>query len=113
MIESAIEEAKEFGGAVDSMAPEDRQEQIAKFMDDGYMFGPDVQREMQRIDDMPEAADYIETVGDDFDRILGPLMEEFGNILQPIIQSEMDGALGEMFGDIGNALGDAFGDSEE
>ena len=112
-ITSAVEDARAFADAVGSMSEDEKREEIARFVDDDYLMPPVFTAEMQRIDDLPGAIDYMETVELDFDAMFDPLAEEFTSILNPFVQELMSDAMGAMFDELGDMVGEMFEDKDE
>ncbi|GEM_PF-2768545 len=112
-VTSAVEDARAFADAAGSMSEDEKREQIARFVDDDYLMPPIFTAEMQRIDDIAGAIDYMETIELDFDAMFDPLAEEFTSILNPFVQELMDDAIGAMFGEVGDMVGEMFEDKSE
>ena len=99
-----------------SLSPEDKQEEIAKFQDENYFFDKEIEKEMDRIAELPGAQEYFETFKTELEGRIQPHMEEFALQMAKFMESlmgDMMGGMMEGMGDMMGGMGDMIGETVE
>jgi len=105
VLRSRVDEVKEFAAVAGSMTPENRTKMIAMFLDDNYMFSPELQSAMARVDGLPGVAEHTEARGNEFDTQMDPLLQEFQDVLMPIAEKEVEVQVATMTNDMSKLVG--------
>jgi hypothetical protein len=82
-----------------SLSSEVKQTEIAKFQDDNYFFDKDIEKELDRIANLPGAEEYFESFKEEVEMRIQPHMEEFALQMAKFMESLMGGMM-EGMGDM-------------
>ena len=93
IFKSAIYSLKAFFENMFSMTPEEQQEKSKQFQDESYLLSPEVMKELDRLDKLPGAADYVETFADEMDKRLDPYLEQFTEQMGKLMETFMGGMM--------------------
>jgi hypothetical protein len=85
-----------------SLSSEAEQEEIAKFQDEEYFFDKEIEKELDRIADLPGIEEFFETFKKELEGRIQPHLEEFA--------MEMAKSMGDLMGDMMGGFGEIFGD---
>jgi len=106
---SAIDILKAFIENMVSMTPEEQQAEAAKFQDENFLISADVMQEVERLNNIPGAAEYAESFSLELEKIMKPQMEEFEQQMGKLMENLMGG----IFGGITDAMDQVFSSGSE
>jgi hypothetical protein len=111
MFKSAVGMLQEFFENATSLTDESLQEKMAKFQDEQFIFDRSIEAELDRIGELPGAAEYFDSFRDEMEARITPYLEEFTKqmteILSKLMGDMMEGmmsGLGEMMGEMGESM---------
>ena len=96
VFKSAIDALKTFFENMFTMSPEERGEKSTEFQDDDYLLSPGIIKELERLDQLPGAAEYAQPFGDEMEKRLGPYLEEYTQQMGKVMQAFMGTLMGGM-----------------
>ena len=105
LLKSALGILKTFFERSFSLSASEKEEEISNFQDDSFLFTKEVNDELERIYDLPGAAEFMDDFMADMEKELEPYMEEITAELEKIMGEFM----GNLMGGIVEGLGAAFG----
>jgi hypothetical protein len=99
-IEGIFKAASELLGEYqgEEIAPEEKAKVLAKFQDENYLFDKEVEQEMNRIDSLPGAIEYVDSFQGELDSRMQPHLEEIERKISIIMDSMMGGVMDEVGG---------------
>jgi hypothetical protein len=116
MFKSAVGMLQKFFESATSLTDESLQERMAKFQDEQFIFDRGIEEELDRIGELPGAAEYFESFREEMEERITPYLEEFTQkmteILSKFMGDMMEGVmsgLGEMMGEMGESMELDFG----
>lgn len=120
LYKAALAVLKNFFETALSMGNEEKEQEIARFQDDNFLFDQDIEQEMTRIDSMPGADEFFDEFGTEMERRIAPYMEEIskemalhmGELLGGMMEGMMEG-IGEIFGDMEDSAGEENEEKDE
>ena len=105
IFKTAIMALKDFFENMFSMSPEEQQEGSMKFQDQNYLLSPEIEKELERLDQIPGGEEYAEEFGNEMEKRLGPFIEEYTQQMQKMMDQFMSG--------MAEGMAQAFGGEEE
>jgi hypothetical protein len=88
-----------------SLSPEKKQSEMAKFQDDNYFFDREIEKELDRIANLPGAEEYFESFKEEVEMCIQPHLEEFA--------LQMAKFMGDLMGDMMGGMMEGMGDMME
>jgi hypothetical protein len=111
IFESAVQALNTFFNESLSMSSEQKQKEAMKYQDENYLINEDIGNELNRIDNLPGAMEYIESFKEEMDRRMGPHLEEFTNQMSKLMGELMGGMMGAVLGGMEEIMGGGKTDS--
>jgi hypothetical protein len=105
IFESAVQALNIFFDKSLSMSSDEKQKEAMKFQDGNYLFNEDIGNELNRIDNLPGAIEYIESFKEEMDRRMGPHLEDFTKQMSKLMSEFMGGMMGAVFGGMEEMMG--------
>jgi hypothetical protein len=102
MLKFGLQALKTFFEVSLSMSDEEKQNELAKYQDDRFLFTEEIDNEMERISSLPGAEEYLDNFQEEMEKQMGPYMEE--------ITEQMAKLMGSFMGDLMDGIAEGFGD---
>ena len=87
------------------LSPEDKQEELMKFQDEHFLFSEEMENEMDRIDKLPGASEYMETFQGELEERMEPYLKEITEQMTKF----MEGFMGDLMGGLAEGFGEMMG----
>jgi len=104
VFKASLNALKDFFENIFSLEPEEKRKKSAAFQDEGFMFDPEITKELERLDSIPGAIEYSESFIPELQKRLEPYIEEIGKELHKL----MDDTMGAIAGGMAEAVSSNF-----
>jgi hypothetical protein len=104
-LKAGVEELKTFLESAMSMTPEEKEQGFAKFQDETFLFNEEMGLELERIDNLPGAIEYLDSFRGEMEERMEPHLEEFSK--------QMAESMSQFMGDLMGGLVEGFGEAME
>jgi len=117
IMKTGVKALKTFLELASSMADEEKEKEMVKFQDESYIMNPDIEKEFERISELPGAQEFMQDFEEDMRKRIEPFLEEYfgtmmktlGDFMGGIMEGMIEG-IGQAFGELGKLSGDGESD---
>jgi hypothetical protein len=112
MFKSALVIVKSFFETSKSMSTEEKAKEFSKFQDDSFLMPPEIEEEMDRINDISGADEILDEFQQKLEEQMEPIVEEISQHMSKLAEEFFGDMLGGMAEGITQGFGEMFGGEE-